>query len=80
MSRADLDEIDNDPRNFYSTQGKFYFALLKWRTNGIDLDNPSTSTATYGRLVEIAKEMKDADAVRIICKVCIKHTKHVNNS
>ncbi len=84
VSRADLDEIDNDPRNFYSTQGKFYSALLKWKSTSIDLDNPSTSTATYGRLVEIAKEDKDGEAVRSIHKACIKHTSelpnmHVNN-
>ncbi len=74
LSSADIDEIDNDSRYFYSTQGKFYNALLKWKSNSIDLDNPSNSTATYGRLVGIARENRDGEAVRSIHKACIKHT------
>ena len=73
LSRADIDEIDNDPRNFYSAQGKFYTALLKWKSKSIDVDNPSTSSATYGRLVEIAAKIEDGEAVRSIHKACVKY-------
>ncbi len=74
LSSADIDEIDNDPRSFYSTHSKFHTALLKWKSNSIDFNNPSYSTATYGRLVEIAKENKDGEAIREIHKACVKHT------
>ncbi|XP_064401752.1 uncharacterized protein LOC135347643 [Halichondria panicea] len=73
LSSADIDEIDNDPRNVYSSQGKCYTALLKWKSKNIDLDNPSKSTATYARLVEIAKEDKDREAIREIHKACVKY-------
>ncbi len=73
LSSADIDEIDNDLRNFYSSQGKCYAALLKWKSKNIDLDNPSKSTATYARLVEIAKEDKDGEAIREIHKACVKY-------
>ncbi len=73
LSSADIDEIDNDPRNFYNSQGKCYAALLKWKSKNIDLDNPSKSTATYARLVEIAKEDKDGEAIREIHKACVKY-------
>ncbi len=71
LSDADIEEIDNDPRNFNSTQSKFHAALLKWKSSGIDLDNPSTSTATYGRLAAVNK---DGEAIRSIHKACAKHT------
>ncbi len=74
LSRADIDEIDNDPRNFYSAQGKFYTALLKWKSKSIDIENPSKSSATYGRLVEIAAKIEDGEAVRSIHKACVEHT------
>ena len=74
LSSADIDEIDNDPRNFNSAHGKLHAALLKWKSKSIDLDNPSNSTATYGRLVDIAKEDKDGEAIREIHKACVKHT------
>ncbi len=74
LSRADIDEIDNDPRDFYSTQGRFYTALLKWKSKNIDFNNPSNSTATYGQLVEIASEIEDGEAVRSIHKTCVEHT------
>ncbi len=74
LSSADIDEIDNDPRNFNSAHGKLHAALLKWKSKSIDLDNPSNSTATYGRLVEIAKEDKDGEAIREIHKACVKYT------
>ncbi len=73
LSSADIDEIDNDPRNFTSAQGKFYVALLKWKSKNIDFDNPSNSTATYCRLVEIAAKIEDGEAVRSIHKACVKH-------
>ena len=71
---ADINEIDKDPRIFHSSQNKFYAALLKWKNNSIDVDNPSKSTATYSQFVEIAKEVKDGKAIRKIHKACIKHT------
>ncbi len=74
LSRADIDEIDNDPRDFYSAQGKFYAALLKWKSKSIDFHNPSKSSATYGRLVEIATKLEDGEAVRSIHKACVEHT------
>ncbi len=40
LSRADIDEIDNDPRDFYSAQ------RLKWKNKSIDFDNPSKLSAT----------------------------------
>ncbi len=73
LSDADIDEIDNDARNFYSTRGKLYAALKKWKSKSIDVDNPSTSSATYGRLVEIAAKIEDGEAVRSIHKACVKH-------
>ncbi|XP_064385874.1 uncharacterized protein LOC135334561 isoform X3 [Halichondria panicea] len=75
LSRADIDEIDNDPRDFYSTQGRFYTALLKWKSKNIDFNNPSNSTATYGQLVEIAAKIEDGEAVRSIHKACVEHTR-----
>ena len=77
LSSADIDEIDNDPRNFYSVQGKFYTALLKWKSISIDFDNPSNSTATYGRLVEIAATFKDGEAIRGIHKASVKHASEI---
>ncbi len=73
LSSADIDEIETDPRIF-SLHGKLHAALLKWKSKSIDLDNPSNSTATYGRLVDIAKEVKDGEAIREIHKACVKHT------
>ncbi len=73
LSDADIDEIDNDPRNFYSTQEKLYAALKKWKSKSIDVHNPSNSIATYGRLVEIAAKFGDGEAVRSIHKACVKH-------
>ncbi|XP_064404708.1 histone-lysine N-methyltransferase EHMT1-like isoform X3 [Halichondria panicea] len=75
LSRADIDEIDNDLRNFYSTQGKFYAALRKWKNKSIDFDNPSKPAATYGRLVEISTKIEDGEAVRSIHKACVEHTR-----
>ncbi len=71
---ADINEIDKDPRIFHSSQNKFYAALLKWKNNSIDVDNPSKSTATYSQFVEIAKKLKDGKAIRKIHMACIKHT------
>ncbi len=77
LTSADIYEIDNDPRNFYSVQGKFYTALLKWKSISIDFDNPSNSTATYGRLVEIAATFKDGEAIRGIHKASVKHASEI---
>ncbi len=74
LSDAEIDEIDNDPRDFYSTQGKFYTALLKWKSKSIDYNNLSKSSATYRRLVEIAAKFEDGEAVRSIHKACVDHT------
>ncbi len=74
LSRAEVDEIDNDPRNFYSVPDKFFAALKKWKSKSIDFDNPLNSTATYSRLIEIAVKIEDGEAVRSIHKTCAKHT------
>ncbi len=74
LSDAEIHEIETDPRNFHSAQGKFHVALLKWKNNSIDFEKPSKSTATYSHFLEIAKEGKDGKAIRKIHKACIKHT------
>ncbi len=80
LSVADIEEIDNDPRNVYSTQSKFYAALLKWKSSSIDLDNPSNSTATYDQLAKIAGDVRDGEAVRSIHKACVKHIGKLPNT
>ncbi len=72
LTDSEIDEIDHDPRTFYSVQGKFYSALKKWKSKSIDSKNPSQSTATYARLVEIADKQKDGTAVRQIHHTCVE--------
>ncbi len=79
LSCADIDEIDNDLRNVYTAQGKFYAALKKWKSRGICVVDPSTSTANYGRLVEIAATIEDGEAVRSIHKACVKHASELRS-
>lgn len=66
LSDAVINEIDHDPNTFFSTQGKFYSALKKWKTRNLD-----TKTATYNRLVQIAKSTNDGDARRKIHRACV---------
>ena len=73
LSDTEIEDIDQNPQTFLSVSGKFYAALKKWKCKGIDFDNPSHSTATYFRLVEIAKEMKDGKAIRSIHTACVTH-------
>ncbi len=74
LSDAEIEDIDQNPQTFNSAPGKFYAALKKWRCKSVDFENPSHSTATYCRLVEIAKEIKDGTAIRSIHTACVKHT------
>ncbi len=73
LSDAEIEAIDLNPATFYNIPGRFYTALKKWKSKSIDLDDPSNSTATYGRLVEIAAKIEDGEAVRTIHKACVKH-------
>ncbi len=77
LSDAEINEIDKDPRTFYSDKGKFYAALKNWKSKSIDFDNPSNSAATYGRLVEIASKLEDGEAIRSVHKACVKHTSKI---
>ena len=72
LTDVEINEIDNDPRTFYSTQAKFFSALKKWKSKNIDFDCPSRSNATYARLLEIAKKARDGLSVRQINKVCVE--------
>ncbi|XP_064386915.1 uncharacterized protein LOC135335371 isoform X2 [Halichondria panicea] len=74
LSDAEIEDIDQNPQTFFSVPGKFYAALKKWKRRSIDFDNPSNSTATYGRLVAIAAKNEDGEAIRSIHKACVKHT------
>ncbi len=74
LSDAEIEDIDQNPQTFYSAPGRFYVTLKKWKCKSVDFENPSYSTATYGRLVEIAMEMKDGTAIRSIHTACVKHT------
>ncbi len=74
LSAPEIENIDKNPATFNDISGRFYAALMKWRSKSIDFDNLSNSSATYYRLMEIAKEIKDGNAGRIIREVCVKHT------
>ncbi len=74
LSDAEIDAIDQNPATFYNIPGRFYTALKIWKSRSIDIDNPPNSTATYGRLVEIATKIEDGEAVRSIHKACVEHT------
>ncbi|XP_064397861.1 uncharacterized protein LOC135344563 isoform X2 [Halichondria panicea] len=76
LSDADIDAIDQNPATFYNIPGRFYTALKMWKSKGIDLDNPSNSTATYGQLVDIASKIEDREAVRSIHKAAYKTGGH----
>ncbi|XP_064382148.1 uncharacterized protein LOC135331045 isoform X2 [Halichondria panicea] len=67
-------EIKNIDLTIDGIPGKFLAALKKWKSKNILQFNPSNSTATYGRLVEIASEIEDGGAVRSIHKACVEHT------
>ena len=72
LSSAEIGAIDQNP-TFSSVSGKFYAALKKWKSKSVDFENPSHSTATYCRLVDIAKQLKDGTAIRNIHTACVKH-------
>ena len=59
--------VDNIP-------GRFHAALKKWKSKSIVEMHPLKSSATYGRLVEIAAKIEDGEAVRSIHKACVEHT------
>ena len=71
LSDAEIGAIDH---TFVGIPGKFHAALKKWKSKNIFQINPLNSTATYGRLVEIASEIEDGEAVRSIHKACVKDT------
>ena len=71
LSDAEIGAIDH---TFVGISGKFLAALKKWKSKNILQFNPLNSTATYGRLVEIASEIEDGEAVCSIHKTCVEHT------
>ncbi|XP_064402010.1 uncharacterized protein LOC135347838 isoform X2 [Halichondria panicea] len=74
LSDAEIYAIDQSPSMIDNISGRFYTALKKWKSKSIVEMYPSKSSATYGRLVEIASEIEDGEAVRIIHKACVEHT------
>ncbi len=74
LSDAEIDTIDQNPTTVNNIPGRFHAALKKWKSKSIIFDNPLNSTATYGRLVEIATKTEDGEAVRSIHKACVEHT------
>ncbi len=71
LSDAEIGAIDQIIVNI---PGRFHAALKKWKSKSIDFHNPLNSTATYGRLVEIATKIEDGVAVRSIHKACVEYT------
>ncbi len=71
LSDAEIEDIN---QTFVGVPEKFHAALKKWKSKSIDFHNPLNSTATYGRLVEIAAKIEDGEAVRSIHKACVEHT------
>ena len=71
LSNAEIGAIDQIIVNI---PGRFHAALKKWKSKNILQINPLNSTATYGRLVEIASEIEDGEAVRSIHKACVEYT------
>ena len=71
LSDAEISAIDRTVDNI---PGRFHAALKKWKSKSIIFDNPSKSSATYIRLVEIATKIEDGEAVRSIHKACVEHT------
>ena len=74
LSDAEIYAIDRSPSMIDNNPWKFYTALKKWKNKSIGEMYPSNSTATYGRLVEIAAKIEDGEAVRSIHKACVEHT------
>ena len=71
LSDAEIGAIDQIIVNI---PGRFHAALKKWKSKNIFQINPLNSTATYGRLVEIAAKIEDGEAVRSIHKACVEYT------
>ena len=71
LSDAEIGAID---LTIVNIPGRFHTALKKWKSKNILEINPSNSTATYDRLVEIAAKIEDGEAVRSIHKACVEHT------
>ena len=71
LSDAKIGAID---LTIVNIPGRFHTALKKWKSKNILEINPSNSTATYDRLVEIAAKIEDGEAVRSIHKACVEHT------
>ncbi len=74
LSDAEIEGIDQNP-TFSSVSGKFYAALKKWKSLSV-FENPFHVTATYCRLVDIAKQLKDGTAIRNIHTACVKHVRY----
>ncbi len=74
LSDAEIYAIDVSPSMVDNIPGRFYTALKKWKSKSIVEMYPLNSTATYGRLVEIATKIEDGEAVRCIHKACVEHT------
>ncbi len=74
LSDAEIYAIDQSPSMIDNIPGRFYTALKKWRNKSIVEMHPLKSSATYGRLVEIASEIEDGEAVLSIHKACVEHT------
>ena len=77
LSDAEIGAIDRSPSIVDNIPGRFHAALKKWKSKSIIFDNPSKSSATYGRLVEIASKIEDGEAVRSIHKACVKDTREL---
>ena len=74
LSDAKIDAIDKCPSMVDNIPGRFLATLKMWKSKSILEMYPSNSTATYSRLVEIASEIEDGEAVRSIHKACVEHT------
>ena len=74
LSDAKIDAIDKCPSMVDNIPGRFLAALKMWKSKSILEMYPLNSTATYDRLVEIASEIEDGEAVRSIHKACVEHT------
>ncbi len=68
LSDAEINAIDQSPVTINDIQGRFFTALKKWKSKG-----SFKSTATYGRLVEIARKKEDGEAFQSILSACIEH-------
>ena len=68
LSNAEISAIDQTPATINDIPGRFYTALKRWKSKGM-----FDSTATYGRLMEIAKKKEDGEAFQSILSACIEH-------